>query len=214
MLGVTLGDKHSFHDLRLWLKRYPLISTPQPKTKFVDVPGADGGLDLAKALTGQVQYHRRTITMEFTIAERRDKWPEIHSDIMDQLHGKDVDIILDDDPEYCYTGQLTVSDPEPDKVTSGITITADVEPYKTRLQSTRRSVQVDGISTVTIMGNRKPVIPAITASAAMQMTFGGRTYDLPAGESTFADIIIREGMNTFTFTGSGGASLEYREGRF
>lgn len=214
MLGVTLGDVHSYYDLKLWLKSYPQITPPSPKTKFVDVPGMDGQLNLSKSLTGYMHYDRRTITMEFSILAPRDEWPEIHSDIMDRLHGADLDVILDDDPDFCYTGTAAVKKTDPQKVTSGVTILVDVEPYKTRIEATRRAVTVSGSKTETIQGSKKPVIPMITAGAAMQMAFGGATYALAEGENIFPDVIIREGSNVFTFEGDGTVSLEYREGRF
>lgn len=214
MLGVTFGSKHSFHDLGLWLKKYPEITPPVPKTKYADVPGADGLLDISKILTGHMQYNRRTITMEFSIMGAREMWPEKHSDILDLLHGQEMDLILDDDPEYCYTGLLSVSGFDPQKVTSGVTITMDVEPYKTRIKPTKRTFTVSGSLKADVTTTRKPVCPLITASSAMKMTFGGQTYSLASGENVLDDVILRGGSNTFTFTGNGTVSFEYREGRF
>ena len=51
-------------DLGLWLVEDSEPS-PEPKWVRVDVPGADGSVDLSRALTGQVQYERRNITMRF-----------------------------------------------------------------------------------------------------------------------------------------------------
>lgn len=215
MLGVMLGDKHSFHDYALFMKSYPAITPPTMKTKYVDVPGADGALDLSRTLTGYMQYNRRTITMEFTITAPREEWPDVHSRIMDDLHGQEVSIVLDDDPEYFYTGTLCVQGYDPQKVTSGVTILADVEPYKTKVEPTRRTFAVSGSLTASITVTRKPVIPVITASADMEMTYGAATVDLPAGESIFPDLILRKGVeNTLTFKGNGSVTFEYREGRF
>jgi phage-related protein len=214
MLGVTFGDKHSFHELGLWLKKYPEITPPVPKTKYVEVMGMDGALNLSKVQTGHMQYHRRTITMEFSILDERETWPEKHSDIMDLLHGQDMDLILDDDPLFCYTGTLSVSGFDPQRVTSAVTIVMDAKPYKTRIEKTTQSFTVSGSLTATIYGSRKPVIPTITASSAMQMTFGGAAYSLAAGENVLDDVIIRSGENTFVFNGSGTVAFEYREGRF
>lgn len=215
MLGVMLGDKHSFHDLGLWLKKYPEISPPAPVIKQIEVPGMDGLLDISKILTGHVLFKRRTIKMEFILLADRESWPEKHSDIMDALHGMELDVVLDDDPEYCYTGVISVSGFDPQKVTSDVVITADVEPFKTRIETTHKSFTVSGSVSATIQVSRKPVIPVITASSAMTMTFNGLTYSLPKGESTFPDVILRSGeKNAITFTGTGTVTLEYREGRF
>lgn len=215
MLGVMFGNKHSFHDMGLWLSKYPEISPPAKKSKLVEVLGLDGALDISKSLTGYVQYNRRSMRLTFAIMAPRAEWPEVHSDIMDALHGQEMSIILDDDPEYCYTGSLSVEAYDPQKVTSGVTITADIEPYKKRLKNTTRSFTVSGSLTAAITVERMPTVPTITADAAMSMTFGGNAYSLEAGENIFPDVILRhDAANTFEFTGDGTVSFEYREGRF
>ena len=215
MLGVMFGKEHSYYDLGLMLTKYPDISPPVPKTKFVDVPGKDGALNLSKTLTGHMQYNRRTMQLSFAILAPRMMWPDLHSEIMDKLHGQDMSIVLDDDPEYMYTGTLAVQAYDPGKVTSGVTITADLDPYKVRLKDTIKSFTVNGSKAASIRVERMPTVPVIAASAAMSMTFGGVTYALAAGENEFPDVIMRHDQeNAFTFTGSGDVSLKYREGRF
>lgn len=215
MLGVMFGKKHSFYDMALWLTKYPAISPPTPKTKYVDVPGADGAINMSRVLTGHMQYERRIMQLEFVSMEPRMMWPEKHSEIMDALHGMDMSIVLDDDQEYMYTGTLSVSDIDPQKVHDGVTITANIEPYKLRRQTTKRTYKVDGSLETAIRVERMPTVPTITASSAMTMTFGGVSYPLSAGENLIPDVILRhDGDNTFTFTGSGDVTLEYREGRF
>ena len=214
MLGVKFGNKHSFYDLGLLLTRYPEISPPAPKTRLVDVPGMDGALDMTKILTGYTQYNRRTMQLEFTIMAPRLAWPDVHSDVMDALHGLETTIILDDDPDFCYTGTLAMQAYDPGKVTSGVVIMADLSPYKTRTVMTKRSFTVSGSLTATITSMRMPTVPTITASTAMTMTFGGKAYSLKAGENTFDDVILRHGENTITLTGTGTVTFTYKEGRF
>lgn len=214
MLGVKFGNKHSFYDLGLWLTGYPQISPPTPKTRFVDVPGRDGALNMTKVLTGYTQYNRRTMELEFVSMDPRLTWPDVHSDIMDTLHGLETTITLDDDPDFCYTGVLSVSGFDPQKVTSGVTVTADLEPYKTRIAMTKRSFTVSGSMTAVVANMRMPTVPTITASSAMTMAFGGKTYSLKAGENTFDDVILRLGENAFNLTGTGTVTFTYKEGRF
>jgi hypothetical protein len=215
MLGVMFGDKHSFYDLGIWLTKYPDISPPVPKTKLVEVPGMDGALDLSRTLTGYLHYNRRTMQLEFAILAPRGMWPDVHSELMDMLHGLETTITLDDDKEYMYTGRLSVAAFDPGKVTSGVMITADIEPYKKRIQDTITAFTVDGTRTAAITVERMPTVPEIAVSAPMTMTFGGKSYSLTAGANVFDDVIMRSGdYNTFTFTGSGDVSISYREGRF
>lgn len=60
-------------DLGLWttVDEEP---SPEPKWVRVSVPGADGSVDLSRALTGQVQYESREITLQF--AGKRDTHAE------------------------------------------------------------------------------------------------------------------------------------------
>lgn len=130
MLGVTFGSKHSYRTWGLLLKTYPYFSPPEPKTKLVEVPGADTVIDLTEALTGSVKYGIRQGRFEFWVMDGRQKWPSVYSSIMNELHGKRVKITIDDDPNYYYLGRVKVNEWESDKATATIVLTAEVEPYK------------------------------------------------------------------------------------
>ena len=131
MRGVTFGDKHTYTTWGLYLKSPPKISSPEPKTYYVDIPGMHGEMDLSKALTGSVKYKKRKIEMEFVIVAGREEWSALYSEILSALHGQTQNITLDDDPEWYYTGMVTVGDPERDKKVVTLKMTADVAPYKT-----------------------------------------------------------------------------------
>lgn len=137
MRGVTLGKKHSYWDWGLMLKRPPKISSPEPKTHYVDIPGAHGAMDLTEALTGKVQYHNRTIELEFITTAGREDWSAVYSDILSELHGQMKEITLDDDPMHYYKGRVTVGDPEWDNVKAvTLKMTAEVEPFKRTYEGT------------------------------------------------------------------------------
>lgn len=132
MRGVTFGNKHSYWDWGLMLKSPPKISSPEPKTHYVDIPGTHGAMDLTEALTGKVQYHNRKIEFEFidAMADRED-WSAIYSDILSELHGQMKEISLDDDPTHYYKGRVTVGDPERvNEKAVTLKMTAEVEPFK------------------------------------------------------------------------------------
>lgn len=216
MQGVKFNGKHSYWEWGLMFRSRPDISPPTPKTKYVEVPGADGSLDMTDTLTGYTQYQNRKISFDFIIMADRAFWPAIYSDLLDTLHGNVVEIIFDDDPDYCYKGRVTVGKWDADKVTAVITMTAEVEPFKTERNSNPayKGLTVNESLTVTIPGTRKPVVPGITVSSDMQLDFGGGTYTLTAGENHIPDIIIRQGENTLVFTGEGTVDIDYRGGRF
>lgn len=130
MQGVIFNDKHTFRDWGLLMKSRPVVTPPTPKTKIIQVPGSDKILDLTEHLTGQVHYEPRTIKFEFVTGAPRETWASLHSDILTHMHGKRVKIIMDDDPNWYYTGRVTVGDLDADKKSATLEVTAEVEPYK------------------------------------------------------------------------------------
>ena len=74
------------------------------------------------------------------------------------------------------------------------------------------NLQVTGELNVIIPGRRKHVIPVITASAAMTVSYQSKTYDLAAGINKIYDLALGEEENLLIFTGSGSVSIEYRGG--
>lgn len=131
MRGVTFNGKHSWWDWGLLLRDFPVVSPPKPKTKLVEIPGTDAVIDLTEALTGQVHYKQREIKCVFTFIGDRSNWETVYTDILNHLHGKQLQIILDDDEDYYYTGRAKVEGWEPGQYAANIIITAEVNPYKT-----------------------------------------------------------------------------------
>lgn len=130
MHGVIFGDKHTYRDWGLLTKSRPRISPPSPKYKLIYVPGSSHIIDLTESLTGQVHYEMRTIQFEFVMMAPRSKWPALHSEIMNHMHGKRIRIIMDNDPNFYYEGRVTVGDLDPEKKTAVLKMEAQVEPYK------------------------------------------------------------------------------------
>lgn len=131
MRGVKFDNQHTYDAWGLMLKTAPKITAPEPKTYYVDIPGANGKLDLTEALTGAVRYKNREIKLEFNRWADRKAWSALYSEILSALHGQIKQITLDDDPDCYYTGRVTVGDPEWKGKIVTLKITAEVEPYKT-----------------------------------------------------------------------------------
>lgn len=131
MKGVTFGQYHSYGTWGLLLKEAPKVSPPEPKTYEVEIPGRNGMLDLTDAMFGGVKYKNREIKFTFISLEKRENWADLASDMLEKLHGKVLDIVLDDDPGFYYTGRVVFENTAPDKFVVPFKITAMVEPYKT-----------------------------------------------------------------------------------
>lgn len=228
MNGVTFGTKHSYDDFGLILKS-STISLPKPKTKTVEVPGADGVIDLTETLTDDVKYNNRTLSFTFTVIDPISSFASVLSEVTNHLHGRKLRIYRDADRNYYYEGRCTVNQFKSNKRTATIVIDCDCEPYKIEKNSISdpwlwdefsfvdgiiriSTWTVNGTANATLINRRKIVSPTFTCSAAMTVRFQNKTYNLPQGTSTVLDIRLQEGENTVTFTGTGTVQVEYKGG--
>lgn len=230
-LGVQIGGKHTLKDWNLgWLSI--TLGFPEAKTYEQEIPGADGSLDLTEAMTpGDVKYKPRSITMEFDMLDSDFfDWQAKLSEIANYLVGQKFKIFLDSDPAFYYIGRLKLETVKDEKTESKITISGEVDPYKYEKYSSLedwtfddfnfetgiireyKDLQIDGSYTLYIPGRRKKIVPIVECSTAMQVTYNGKTYSLPAGKTKVFDIWLSEGDNYLTFTGAGTVSVDYRGG--
>lgn len=227
-MNVTIGEKKTYDDWGLLLQSL-VISMPEAKTSQVDIPGADGVIDLTESM-GSVKYNNRELQMVFDVQGDPEDWHSLTSQIGDYLHGKRLKIILDTDPDYYYIGRLSLNSEKSNYLINRITITGDMEPYKYELFSSMedwlwdsfdfetgvvreyKDLVVNGSLTVDVPGTRKEVIPTITASAAMQVEWKGVRYDLLAGVNKIYAISIPEGDQELIFYGNGTINIDYRGG--
>lgn len=228
MNGVTFGTKHSYNDFGLILSG-KTISLPKAKTKTVEVPGADGVLDLTECLTDDIKYQNRTLQFTFTVIDPLASWAAVLSEVTNFLHGRKLRIYMDWDRNYYYEGRCSVNQFKSDKRTATIVIDCDCDPYKIEKNSSSdpwvwdtfsfvdgiiyvNRVTVSGTTSATLINRRKVVSPTFTCSAAMTVTFEGVTYDLPVGTTTILDIRLQEGENNVTFKGNGTVQIDYKGG--
>ena len=235
LYGIQYGDYHTMKEWGLVTKSF-VISPPEPKTQYVDIPSVDGQLDFTQALTGEVPYKNRKITGTFTVMDKRSEWDEKFSTIMDLIHGKYLKITKDTDPEYYYIGRVTVNSWKSNKATSEIVIDADVYPYKYSNDSTLdpwlwdetifspdyyiqefNEMDIQGEKTINLIGGAKNVAPKFTVVSdelGITVTYDGNTYSLPDGTSRVLGITLKQGDNLLTFKGWGTVSVDYRKARF
>ena len=133
--SVSIGDKNTWEDWRLIPASPPSIVLPPVKKNLVDLPGGNGSIDLTRFLNNTPRYGIREGTWEFVITDQttmtRAQWGSL---IASYLHGKRFEkIILEDDPEYYYSGMLEVSAVKPGKSFSGITISYTIDTFKHRI---------------------------------------------------------------------------------
>jgi phage-related protein len=211
--GICFDDVHSFDDLNLVLSKKD-IPPAAPKTTYIDIPGADGSLDLSET-HGEVKYKDRDCTFTFTMhpGDTTD-WEEKKTEISNLLNGKVCKITLDTDEDYYYQGRCTVSKYLQDRKLKQFTVTAKVKPYKFKQEVTVVTVPIDGTEKAVNLNNgRKAVSPSIECTNDNTViSFGGATFNLSAGTHKLLDIQLKEGINTLTISGTGTVTFRYQEG--
>lgn len=141
---VSTGESYnSLDDWHLIPDKLPVITPPAQKQKFLDIPGANGHLDMSETLTGYPVFDNRTGSLDFIVMNDYDgidvsetEWTERFTRIMEFLHGKIIKIVLTDDPGYYYLGRLTVSKLEGGEDNSLLSISYSLDPFKWKLLNT------------------------------------------------------------------------------
>ena len=210
---MIFGNHDTKTDFGLTLT-FQKIETPALKTYDVDLPAGDGKIDLSEFFGG-VKLKNRKLEFEFT-HEGADS-PTLIQTISNALHGLKLAITTDDDPDWYYIGRVSVSEGARISKTVGkILMTCDCDPYKYKLYPTiiPGTIGVTGTLTRQCPNSRKKVIPEITVSGAVYVTFGTGTYALVAGTHKITNIVFAEGFNPLTVAGAEGVTVavEYQEG--
>ena len=211
--GILFGDVHSYEDLNLVLTK-STIPPAKAKTTYVDVPGADGSLDLTET-HGDVKYSDRDCTFYFSqLPSDETDFEEKKTEISNLLNGKVCNITLDTDEDYYFQGRCAVNDHLQDGNLKEFTISARVRPYKYRQEVTKVTVSLTGTAKTVILSNgRKPVAPIIECTNDNTViAFGGISFNLSAGTHKLLDIMLVEGDNTLTVSGTGTVTFKYQEG--
>lgn len=138
--SVIFGDKNTYDDWKIVPSERPVFSPPQQKTTYLDIPGANGSLDVSDSLTGYPVFEDREGSFNFYVLNQEDgiknyNWTTTYSAIMNYLHGRQMKVILEDDPKWYYNGRFWVGDWSPDANHSKISIKYRVGPYKWSVES-------------------------------------------------------------------------------
>lgn len=232
MLGVKFDDLHCEEDLGLILQTVS-VPLPEAKTNTIEIPGADGILDVTSAF-GTTRFKNRKITMVFTDKDPYAYRYENITTVANALHGKNVKIIFDEDPEYYYQGRLSVKDFVPNKSTRTVTIEADCEPYKYMLNEGNEpwrwntfsfengvirdyaDITISGNTDVNVVGGWKAVHPIITSTAAMTVSIDNdpTVVSFGVGVTKLYNITIPYGEHTLHFHGNGKVGIRIQVGTF
>lgn len=234
--SITIGDKNTWDDWHLIPSTRPLFNPPDVKTHIVDIPGANGQIELTESLTGYPLYKNRTGSWEFNVVNGYQDWDVLYSEILGYLHGKTMKAYLEDDRYFYYEGRFEVNKWESDKWWSKITIDYDVYPYKKEPNTSLEpwlwnrfdfeyGIIRDYSELVVkwvyplrleILGRQEPIVPEITvdsdSGSGMTLMVGFKTYELSEGVNVNPNIVIGEENVTLVFIGNGTVSVNYQGG--
>ena len=211
MSDIRFGTKWAHADYGLIVAPYA-IPMPEPQMNFVEIPGRDGALDLSEAF-GTVRYTDRIIPL--TLYARAPFDTSISAFAAD-VHGRRINVIFDRDPTYYYDARMTIEDVERHAGYCELSLECRAKPYKLEHFETAITVLPTGSATVTLTNTRMPVVPVITVSAGMTLTFTllGKDYtvNLSAGTHIIPSLVLMEGDTEIGITGTGRITFTYRKG--
>jgi len=190
------------------------ITNPEPKIDWLEIPLRDGAINASEILSSRVFYTTGTVLLGIEVMAFRSEWPAIKSRLMEDIHGMDVEVSIDNS-EFYYVGVAYVGDLEDHGSTAYVPINITVQPFQ------RKSSWKD-LGTLTVstsatqavkIGSMRAYFEFTTSAADMTLTYDGVTYTLPQGKSTGYDFYLPEGTHTLTFGGSGTVKIRYQEAK-
>ena len=203
--------KHSSDDWGLILSPVE-IPYPEPKTRYVEIDGGNGSIDLTETF-GKIYYKDRTFSITFECSDRL-RYDSQLQEIAAFLHGREVKCTFYFDQEYYYKGRITFNKYTSSKSLGEMTFSIVVDPYKYKRNVT---IAINKISTKKIVvykNDRMEVTPIFKADSPMTFEFKGNLYSLSTHETIFADVEFKEGDNVIVWRGNGTVSVTYQEGAF
>lgn len=193
------------------------LSAPEIKTNYVDIPGANGSLDLSCAVSGEPVYYDRELSASFETSEgSRAERERAIMDMLNQLHGRRLHIVLPDDPDCYLDGRASVAREYNDMAHARVTVSATCNPYRLKQAETVVTAELTTQDAEIVLHNgRMPVVPTIAVSAETLLTIGSGSYTLSAGQHTLLALRLTQGEQRIlarVTDGTGTLTITYREG--
>lgn len=139
-------DKNTWESWHLIPGSRPTLPLPKQKTKIIDgIPNTNGQMDLSLKEVPYPLFENREGTFSFiynpiysyAYGDYKD-WVTLKTEISEFLHGRELRMILEDDPGYYWQGRFSLESWESNNDGSGSTVTIgySVYPYKRSICST------------------------------------------------------------------------------
>lgn len=211
-----LDKYNTWYDWGLYLTS-KTIEDAEPNTKYVDIEGMSGSLDLSDALTGEITYQDRTISASFwtdtgTYKERGN----LLRSIVSSLHGKKIKIIEPDDPSHYFYGRVKVKSQQNIIPYAEFSIEATCEPWRYAIDESVRYIEVNNDDVSLIINNNgvKSLNPDITVTGTVTITTDDMSVELTDGDYKISNFKLAVGANNINVSGQGTITFKYREVEF
>lgn len=227
---------HTYDDWGLYITNTDYIKEPKQYTKYIEIPGRNGLLDVSETISGRQIYTSREIRIDLAGVRDKKNWDSVVSELRNRINGRVCKIIFDNDPGYYWRGRIEINDFESILNKGSMTIevpTAD--PYKYAVLSSTEpwlwdpfnfetdiityigAITISGSGSVTLPHGHMPTTPDFVVSnktsGTFKVTYDGDTYDLTAGTNRIPSIMVGGDEDvTLTFTGSAKVEIVYRSG--
>lgn len=212
--GLIIG---TYNTANLWTLTGWEFSPAEQETNFLKVPGrTKGPLDLSTSLTdGEPVYNSRELTATLECSEgdrlKRKQWI---AEMVNQLDGRQWEIVLPDDPHLYVVGRVRVQPLYNDLAHASVSVTAICEPWKYYRAETVVVLTATSTKQTTALRNsgRLPVIPSVVVTgSSVLIECGSTSYALSNGTYSLPELYLRPGEMLLTYSGAGTVSITYRE---
>lgn len=126
LLGTT--PKNTWYDWHIVPTSRPVFAPPQVRNNFVEIPALDGYLDLTDLFGNS--FGSREGSINFVVLNDYGIWYERFESILNYVHGKRLNVVMNDDPTKFYHGRWEVSEwtNNNDGTCSSITLAYHLQP--------------------------------------------------------------------------------------
>lgn len=189
------------------------VEPAQPKTEYLDLPGADGSVDLTEALGLGVLYNDRVIKWTTALRPGAD-WSETMSAVSDAVNGLRMERICVDGSGFYYTGRVTVTSHRTDRLLKQITLEARCAPFRQLDHDAEVTATTTGAQVSVNVGPRPGTVTVENggSSALTVSVDGGSASSISAGLER--DFDLEAGAHTITLTvasGTAPATVTWKE---
>lgn len=191
------------------------MNAPNVRTNYVTIPGRNGELDLSE-IDGYLYYE----DIEFTIVAQKicRNSQQIFNAVrtfINQFNGQRIKIRLNNE-QYCYDARVQIEDYQANGLALNMAIKVKAFPFRLQTTPTIVTETITGSAkTITLINGTMQVVPTITTSAAMSISYENVTYNIGAGTNIIIpNLVLKQGNNELEVTGTGTITFTYTQGEF